>query len=158
RSHIHIVSVCVDENGRKISDKFEKRRSMEICRDLEKKFQLVCATDKERNHNEKVFTPVDHLIGDIKSQVASVVRYLSNYYKFQTDGEYNALLSLFNITVEKVEGTADGRNFRGMTYTALDENGTQSGIALKASLFGKKDGLASLEKNNEKCKIDLKDN
>src|SRR5690606_7993364 len=41
RSHIHIVSVCVDENGRKISDKFEKRRSMEICRDLEKKFQLV---------------------------------------------------------------------------------------------------------------------
>ena len=30
RTHIHIVSVCVDENGRKISDRFEKRRSMNM--------------------------------------------------------------------------------------------------------------------------------
>lgn len=36
RSHIHIVSVCVDENGKKIPDKFEKVRSMNICRELEK--------------------------------------------------------------------------------------------------------------------------
>ncbi len=37
RTHIHIVSVCVDETGKKISDKFEKMRSMNICRELEKK-------------------------------------------------------------------------------------------------------------------------
>jgi hypothetical protein len=35
RSHIHIVSVCVDEEGKKISDKFEKMRSMNVCRELE---------------------------------------------------------------------------------------------------------------------------
>jgi hypothetical protein len=35
RSHIHIVSVCVDEQGKKISDKFEKMRSMNVCRELE---------------------------------------------------------------------------------------------------------------------------
>ena len=36
RSHIHIVSVCVNENGQKISDKFEKMRSMNLCRELER--------------------------------------------------------------------------------------------------------------------------
>src|SRR5690606_10173019 len=58
----------------------------------------------------------------------------------------------------KVEGTAEGKNFKGLTYAALDENGTKTGIPFKASLFGKKAGLAPLEKHFEKCKIDLKDN
>jgi len=46
RSHIHIVSVCVDENGRKISDKFEKMRSMNVCRELEKHHRLIPTTVK----------------------------------------------------------------------------------------------------------------
>src|SRR5690606_32595901 len=104
RSHIHIVSVCVDEDGRKISDKFEKMRSMNICRELEKQFYLIPATEKERQKNDMIFKPVDYTAGDIKSQIASVVRHMPKYYKFQTLGEYNALLSLFNITTEKVEG------------------------------------------------------
>lgn len=156
RSHIHIVSVCVDENGRKIADKFEKSRSMEVCRELENKHGLVCATEKDSNQNEKTFSPVDHLSGDVKSQIASVVRHLPSYYKFQTLGEYNALLSLFNITAEKVEGTADGRNFRGLVYSAVDEKGNKTGIPFKASLFGKKAGLDTLEKHFESCKIELK--
>jgi len=60
RSHIHIVSVCVDENGKKIPDKFEKVRSMNICRELEKQYNLIPATDKERQHNDKIFKPVDY--------------------------------------------------------------------------------------------------
>ena len=104
RSHIHIVSVCVDENGKKISDKFEKMRSMNVCRELERKHNLIPATDKERKQKDKIFRPVDYRAGDVKSQVASVIRHLPNYYQFQTLGEYNALLSLFKITTEKVEG------------------------------------------------------
>lgn len=36
REHIHIVSLRVDSKGRKISDKFEKRRSKKITEALEK--------------------------------------------------------------------------------------------------------------------------
>jgi len=43
RTHIHIVSTTVDENGIKISDVFEKKRSMEICRQIEKKHHLTPA-------------------------------------------------------------------------------------------------------------------
>ena len=39
-AHIHIVSVCVDEQGKKISDSYEHRRSMTACRELEADFGL----------------------------------------------------------------------------------------------------------------------
>ena len=156
RSHIHIVSVCVDEEGKKISDKFEKMRSMNVCRELERKHGLILATDKEHRQNDKVFRPVDYRAGDIKSQIASVVRHLPNYYKFQTLGEYNALLSLFNITTEKVEGELQGQLRQGLLYIPLNEKGERAGHPFKASLFGKNAGLVSLELHFEKCKVNLK--
>ena len=156
RTHIHIVSVCVDEEGKKISDKFEKRRSMNVCRELESKHSLMPATDKEHQQNEKVFRPVDYQIGDIKSQIASVIRYLPKYYQFQTLGEYNALLSLFNITTEKVEGELQGKFQQGLLYFALNDKGKKVSNPFKASLFGKNAGISALELHFEKSKEVLK--
>lgn len=158
RSHIHIVSVCVDGNGKKISDKFEKMRSMNLCRELEQKHGLIPATDKERNQNDKVFRPVDYRAGDVKSQIASVVRHLPNYYKYQTLGEYNALLSLFNVTTEKVEGELQGKMKQGLLYIPLNEKGERAGHPFKASLFGNNAGLPALELHFAKCKTELKNN
>jgi len=156
RSHIHIVSVCVDENGKKISDKFEKMRSMNVCRELEKYHGLIPATDKERQQNDKIFRPVNYKAGDVKSQIASVVRHLQNYYQFQTLGEYNALLSLFNITTEKVEGELRGMPQQGLLYIPLNEKGERVGHPFKASLFGKSAGLVGLELHFEYSKMKLK--
>ncbi|WP_444647639.1 conjugal transfer protein MobB [Flavobacterium columnare] len=157
RSHIHIVSVCVDEEGKKISDKFEKMRSMNICRELERKHGLIPATDKEHKQSEKIFRPVNYKAGDVKSQIASVVRHLPNYYKFQTLGEYNALLSLFNVTIEKVEGELQGQLRQGLLYIPLNEKGERAGHPFKASLFGKNAGIPALELHFEKSKEVLKD-
>ncbi|WP_026712917.1 conjugal transfer protein MobB [Flavobacterium daejeonense] len=157
RRHIHIVSVCVDEQGVKISDKFEKMRSMNVCRELERKHGLIPATDKERNQTDKVFRPVDYRAGDVKSQIASVVRHLPNYYQYQTLGEYNALLSLFNITAEKIEGELQGKMKQGLLYIPLNEKGERAGHPFKASLFGKSAGLPALELHFAKCKTALKD-
>ena len=156
RAHIHIVSVCVDEEGKKISDKFEKRRSMNICRELENKYELISATEKEHRQNDKIFHPVNYQIGDVKSQISSVVRHLPKYYKFQTLGEYNALLSLFNITTEKIEGELQGKIRQGLLYIPLNEKGERVGHPLKASLFGKNAGLPALELHFEKSKEALK--
>ena len=157
RSHIHIVSVCVDEQGKKISDKFEKIRSMNVCRELEKKYSLIPATEKKRNQNDKVFHPVNYQAGDVKSQIASVIRHLPNYYQYQSLGEYNALLSLFNITTEKIEGELQGKMQQGLLYIPLNEKGERVGHPFKASLFGKSAGLPALELHFAKCKIALKD-
>lgn len=156
RSHIHIVSVCVNENGQKISDKFEKMRSMNLCRELERKHGLIPATDKEREQADKIFRPVNYKAGDVKSQIASVIRHLPNYYQFQTLGEYNALLSLFNIKTEKVEGELHGKAQRGLLYIPLNEKGERAGHSFKASLFGINAGLFALEVHFSKCKTTLK--
>ncbi|QAR30249.1 relaxase [Ornithobacterium rhinotracheale] len=156
RTHIHIVSVCVDEQGKKINDAFEKRKSMRVCRALEEKFGLQSALDKKEGEDKVLFQPVDYRKADIKSQLASIVRYIHQYYQFQSLGEYTALLKLLNIGTEKVEGELHREHRRGLVYFALDENGEKASNPFKSSLFGKKAGLPSLEKQMEKHKPHLK--
>jgi hypothetical protein len=156
RTHIHIVSVCVDEEGRKISDKFEKRRSMDVCRELEKEFCLISAMEKKQNPQNQIFKPVDYKAGDIKSQMASVIRHLPKYYKFEGFGTYNALLSLFNITAEEVKGEYNGISKQGLVYFALNEKGEKASNPFKASLFGKQAGYVQLQQHYAQSKELLK--
>ena len=156
RNHIHIVSVCVDEQGKKISDKFEKMRSMAICRALEKQHNLIVATGKEHRQSEKIFRPVDYKSGDIKSQIAGVVRHLPKYYQFQTIGEYNALLGLFNINAKIVDINVQGIKKQGLLYIPLNDKGERAGHPFKSSLFGKSTGYTAITTHMENCKSALK--
>lgn len=47
RHHIHIVSIRVDDTGKKINDKFEHIRSKQITRELEQKYGLHPAEKKQ---------------------------------------------------------------------------------------------------------------
>lgn len=156
RTHIHIVSTCVGIDGKKIPDDYDHPRSMAICRDLEQKYNLQKATEQENKQTNKIFRPVDYHKGDIKSQIASVVRHLPKYYSFSTMGSYSALLSLFNITVEEVKGERNGQPVNGLVYLALDENGNKASNPFKASLFGKDAGITQLQKHFEQSKEKLK--
>ncbi|MCW2262228.1 relaxase/mobilization nuclease-like protein [Sphingobacterium sp. JUb78] len=158
RTHIHIVSTCVGIDGKKIPDDYDHPRSMAICRDLEEKHNLKKATKQEQKQVNKVFKPVNYKNGDIKSQIASVVRHLPKYYSYSTMGSFNALLSLFNITAEEVKGERNGQTINGLVYVALDENGNKVSNPFKASLFGKDAGVAQLQKHFEQSKEKMKTN
>lgn len=156
RIHIHIVSTCVDRYGKKIPDKYEKLRSMEVCRALEQKYNLIPAIEKQQTGNKQVFRPVDYKAGDIKSQIASVVRHLPKYYGYPSLGTYNALLSLFNITAEEVKGELHGQPKSGLVYFALNEQREKASNPFKASLFGKQAGLDELQKQFAEAKEKMK--
>ncbi|MCW2120667.1 relaxase/mobilization nuclease domain-containing protein [Flavobacterium sp. 7A] len=156
RTHIHIVSTCVDRYGKKLSDSYEKLRSMNACRELEQKYQLLPATEKNHNSKEVIFKPVDYKEANVKSQIASVIRHLPKYYQYQSLGAYNALLSLFNITAEQITGEIQGRTKQGLVYFALDENGEKATNPFKSSLFGKQAGMENLEKHFEQSKVKMK--
>jgi hypothetical protein len=151
RRHIHIVSVRVDEDGKKIDGNFERRRSMDVCRELEQKYGLVPADQKQKSQSSLLsLTPVDYQTGDIKHQIANVIRPIAGNWHFQSLKEYKALLTLYNIGVEKVRGEIKGREYKGLVYSALNEKGEKVGNPFKSSLFGKSTGMEALEKRIEK--------
>lgn len=149
RDHIHIVSLRVDCEGKLIKNSFEHKRSKEITELLEKKYGLSPAEGQEHTEQGQ-FNPVDVTQGNQKKQISSVIKPLVNTYKFQTLGEYRALLSLYNIGLEEVKGEVSGKSYRGLVYSVFDKDGDKVGTPLKSSLFGKYAGFEELEKRMAK--------
>lgn len=145
REHLHIVSVRVDETGRAISDSYEHERSMKVCRELEQQFNLTPATKKEWKEGLSL-SPVDYEGGNLKGQLAGVIRPIAREWRFGTLGEYRAVLSLYGITVDEVKGEYGGREYHGLSYSATDKDGNKIGKPFKSSVFGKEAGIAALEK------------
>ena len=145
RHHVHIVSVNVDEKGKRIDRDFLFRRSERIRKELEREFNLHPA-ERKRNEIREAARKVDIVKGDVKKQIASVLLSLTARYRFQTMGEYRALLSLYNIHVEETRGKVGGREYHGVVYSATNEKGNKVGNPFKASLFGKSAGYAAIEK------------
>ena len=103
RHHLHIVSVRVDENGKKLDHNFEYRKSMEICRNIEQKYHLIPA-DKKEKQPELSIKGIAYGENNLKNKIAGVIRPLVKFYHFQSMGEYKALLSMYKITVEEIKG------------------------------------------------------
>ena len=139
----------MDSNGKKIDDYKEHERSKEITEHLERKYNLH-PTEGQKRSEQWELTPVDASKGDLKKQIASVIKPLASMYHFQSMGEYKAVLSLYNINVEELKGEVKGKPYRGLLYSALDNNRNKVGNPLKSSIFGKAVGYDGLEKRMEK--------
>lgn len=146
RPHIHIVTTCVDENGNKINDSYEWRRSMKACRELETKYNLKQVTDTRKELSEIFLKKADYKAGDLKHQVSNILKSVFNSYRFQTFGEYSAMLSCFNIELKQVKGEHDGVPFVGIVYSVTDDNGNAVSNPIKSSLIGKKFGNEGISK------------
>lgn len=155
RQHIHIVSTRVRPDGSLVPDNFEKDRSNKIRRELEQEYNLIPAKGQKQGEAWQL-APVDMAQGNLKKQVANVIKPLAQMYRFQTLGEYRALLSLYNVGVEEVKGENNGKPYRGLVYSVLDGEGNRIGKPLKSSLFGKGFGIEALEKQFGTSKESIK--
>jgi hypothetical protein len=144
RHHLHIVSIRVDENGKCLNNAYNFQRSKAITRELEKEYGLHTA-ERQRPVGQEPIRKVNPSDGNIKKQVGNAVKSLM-HYRFQSLGEYRALLSLYNVTVEEVKGEVRSREYHGLVYSATDDKGNKVGNPFKSSRFGKTVGYEALEK------------
>lgn len=156
RHHIHIVALRVRPDGSVISDKNNFYKSKDICRELEKKYGLHSA-ERQKITPDMPIKKIDPA-GDIKRQVANTVKMVGMRYKFQTMGEYNAILGLYNVKCEQTDGRVNGREYHGLVYFATDDNGNVIASPFKASRLGKSASRTAIDSRFEKAadKIDVK--
>ena len=155
REHIHIVSFRVDSKGRKINDRFEKRRSKKITDALEKRFGLIPSSKV----SEKAVTEtpkVDIGKGNIKEQVANALRMVLKHYRFCSLGELNAILSKYNLAVEEVKTEFRGKKYDGLVYVPTDDKGNKISTPIHASDIGRGVGYTAVQNRMQKSRQAVK--
>ena len=155
REHIHIVSLRVDSRGQKINDRFEKRRSKKITDALEKRFGLIPSskvTDKAVEETAKI----DITRGNIKEQVASALRMVLKHYRFCSLGEFNAILSKYNLVVEEIKTEFRGKKYDGLVYVPTDDKGGKVSTPINASDIGRGVGYTAVQNRIQKSKQNVK--
>ncbi|MBW4715180.1 conjugal transfer protein MobB [Prevotella denticola] len=155
REHIHIVSLRVDSQGRKINDRYEGRRSKKITDALEKKYNLIPSSKvSERTTTE---TPKFNVVqGNIKEQVANTVHSAMKHYTFCSLGELNAILSKYNLAVEEVKIEYRGKRYDGLVYALTDDKGNKVSTPIHASDIGRGVGYATIQNKMQKSKEAVK--
>lgn len=146
RKHMHIVSVRINEQGEKIDHNREAIRAQNICREMEMKYGLHPILGEHGERELLALQKVDYPKGDVKAQVKHTARTLLECYNCYSLAEYNTLLKLYNVTVYEVRGSVNGKEYHGIMYGALDDNGQQAGTPFKSSKFGKVFGYEALQK------------
>ncbi len=143
RHHVHIVALRVGTDGRCISDRNNFYKNKKVCRELEQKYGLKVA-EREKITPDMPIRKIDP-DGDLKRQVANTVKMVGMRYKFQTLGEYNAILSLYNVKCEPADGRVNGREYHGLVYFVTDDDGKVIANPFKASRLGKFAGREAIE-------------
>ncbi|GAA3773057.1 relaxase/mobilization nuclease domain-containing protein [Flavobacterium ginsengiterrae] len=148
--HIHIVSVKVKSDGKRIDMQNIGRNQSETARkEIEKAFSLVPAQGRQQEKIQNI-KPLQGSVlkygkAETKKAIAAVLNAVIPNYKYTTIGELNAILNLYNVTA--VQGSKDSRMFlhKGLAYQILNDKRQTVGVPLKASSFYMKPTLAYLE-------------
>ncbi len=106
-------------------------------------------TDIDRHHI--------HIAGDVKHQIGNTVKAACYGYRFQSFGEYRALLAAYNVCAEEVKGEVNGILYQGIVYSATNDKGEKVGNPVKASRIGKSVGYEAVQRRMEKSGKVIKD-
>lgn len=159
--HIHIVSIKVKSDGRRIDMQNIGRNQSETARkEIETMFNLVRAESK-KNKAELKLLPINiHKIqygtSELKKAISGILNSVIPNYKFTTIGELNAVLNLYNVSANTGKENSKMFLHKGLVYQIIDNDKKPVGVPIKASSFHFKPTLQYLEKKfevNKKTRI-----
>lgn len=147
--HVHIVSTCIQQNGRRIPlHNIGRNQSEKARKEIEQKYNLVKAESKALKPEQPfVIQAAKATYGksETKRSISNVVRMVVQNYKYTSLAELNAVLKQYNVTADRgKEGTTMFEK-KGLMYSILDAKGNKIGIPIKASAIYGKPTLPFLE-------------
>lgn len=159
--HVHVVSVNIERDGKRIDmHHLGIRKSEPARKEIEETFGLVKAEGRKikEQFNLKPISISKVNYGKIESKRAltNVLNKIINEYKYSSLPELNAVLKQYNVLADR--GNENSKIFlaNGLVYRILDEKGNPIGVPIKASDFYFKPTLKFLAekfKNNEIRKL-----
>lgn len=148
--HIHIVSIKVKSDGRRIDMQNIGRNQSETARkEIETMFNLVRAESKKKKASLDLLPiniqKIQYGASDSKKAISGILNVIIPNYKFTTIGELNAVLNLYNVSANM--GKEDSKMFlhKGLVYQIIDDDKKPVGVPIKASSFHFKPTLEHLE-------------
>ncbi len=162
--HIHIVSTNIQRDGRRISlHNLGRNQSEKARRAIEQEFGLVKAECRKLVESLKLkplnAQKLNYGKSETKRALSNILGVVVNQYKYTSLAELNAALKLYNVTADRGEEGSRLQKFKGLHYRVLDENGSKTGVPIKASSIYFKPTLQFLEKKfaeNKSMRMDLK--
>lgn len=112
--HVHILSVNVDENNKRVPEWGDRYKSQKITRDIELEFGLKQTSSKKEKNIEGADLPKN-----FKTKVAKVAMMIKKDYQPSNIKEVGKLMSSFNIELVEIE-KQDGKQ-AGFLFKSLDQ-------------------------------------
>jgi hypothetical protein len=152
--HVHIVTINVQANGKRIpSHNIGKEKSELTRKTIEKEYGMVIA-EKQMQAEEHALKPVTiskahYGKAETKRQISNILYGVLDTYKYSSLAELNAVLLQYNVMADR--GGKDSRIYKngGLVYRAM-ENGKPVGVPIPASHFFNKPTLKFLQQQFEK--------
>lgn len=149
--HIHIISCKIQENGKSISDSWERTKSQRTCAEIEQIFGL--------SQTNRVKLKEDGLKADLKledipdenmqlrDRLSTTIHAILKEKRPTTIKEFKAELEKCNISLVQSKGySKNGNLIRGLKYFGLNEHNKRDKYGIAASKLRLKPTLNYLDK------------
>lgn len=172
RTHIHIISIRVDKNRKKINDSNEKLRSERVRKEIAREFGLSEEGEKKNKKMTKAemlslsgkrsefisksgaaiselsrLDPSDSSnLTKIRHKINNILKFVDENYKPKNMGEYNKILSQFHIRCNRIDTIdKEGRRINGCQFGVINTKGEYVTHLIRGGQVNEKFTLPKLE-------------
>ena len=158
REHYHVVSVRVDENGRKIPDHQEHARCNKLMKELAPKYGFIVGKgeneQEEKSKEDKLldYQRFDPARGEYMKQIEELVEQAMKYH-FTTEQQFKMLMRQFGVEVDYMKVNKETM----MTFAGLDPQNGQKCTAPIPAKDLKVPSIEEIQQHIEDAKKEKRD-